>query len=68
MRVSITAMQDIAFADCSIPADLGIKAANLAHALNGIPERELKLTQWIPHFDTNRPFHLAILLNDRDPA
>lgn len=54
------------FAVYAIPADLGMKAVNAAYSLITTPERVLEPEQCIPHYDTNRPYHLAILhyLND----
>ena len=50
----------------SIPTDLGMKAVNAAYSLIATPENELKPGQCRPHFDSNRPYYLAILhyLND----
>lgn len=54
------------FAVYSIPAELGMKAVNAAYSLIATPEPELEPEQCVPHFDTNRPYYLAILhyLND----
>ena len=54
------------FAVYSIPADMGMKAVNAAYSLISTPERVLEPEQCMPHFDSSRPYYLAILhyLND----
>jgi len=45
----------------SVPPELGMKATNAAYSLISTPEEELDPGQCRPHFDSNRPYHLAIL-------
>ncbi len=45
----------------NVPASLGMKPVNTVYSLISIPENELSLAQRVPHFDSNRPFYLAIL-------
>lgn len=49
------------FSAYKVPADLGMKAVNAAYSLIATPESELKHGQRRPHFDSNRPYYLAIL-------
>lgn len=61
-------MKDIAVFVRSIPAGLGMKAVSAACVLIATPERDLGPAQCMPHFGTNCPCQLAMLLNDREPA
>jgi hypothetical protein len=45
----------------AIPFNLGMKAVNAAYSLITTPEIELKPSQCTPHFDSSRPYYLAIL-------
>jgi hypothetical protein len=49
------------FAVYQVPPDLGLKTVKAACSLITTPERELRPGQCRPHFDSKRPYYLAIL-------
>lgn len=44
-----------------VPAGLGMKPVNTVYSLITTPETELTPRQCAPHFDSSRPFYLAVL-------
>ena len=44
----------------SIPEHLVMRPANTVYSLVATPERELKIHQRVPHYDSNRPYYFAI--------
>lgn len=44
-----------------VPAGLGMKPVNTVYSLITTPEQELTPRQCAPHFDSTRPFYLAVL-------
>lgn len=60
-RAVLRQVYGLLFGVYSIPPDLGMKAVNAAYSLIATPESELKPGQCRPHFDSNRPYFLAIL-------
>ena len=44
-----------------VPAELDMRPVNAMYSLIATPENELSLAQRVPHFDSNRPYYLALL-------
>ncbi len=44
-----------------VPEDLGMKPVNAVFSLIGTPEADLAPRQCAPHFDSTRPYYLAVL-------
>jgi len=44
----------------SVPENLAMRPVNTAYSLVSTPERELKVNQCLPHYDSNRPYYFAI--------
>jgi hypothetical protein len=45
----------------SVPSDLNMRPINSVYSLVTIPEENLMVPQRVPHYDSTRPFYLAIL-------
>ena len=45
----------------AVPADLGMKPVNAVYSLITTPESDLEPRQCAPHFDSTRPYYLAVL-------
>lgn len=65
-RSVLTQVYRLLFGVYDVPADLGMKAVSAAYSLITTPEGDLEPGQRRPHFDSSRPYYLAILhyLND----
>ena len=61
VREVLKQIYPLLFTAYKVPHDLGMKTVNAAYSLIATPEGELKPKQCQPHFDSNRPYHLAIL-------
>ena len=61
IKVVLKQIYRLLFTVYNVPADLGMKAVNAAYSLITTPEPELTPGQRRPHFDSNRPYYLAIL-------
>lgn len=44
-----------------VPQSLGMRPVNAVYSLITVPERELERRQCAPHFDSTRPYYLAVL-------
>jgi len=66
VRSVLDALFRLFFQVYQVPADLGLKPVNAVFSLIATPEVELAPKQCAPHFDSTRPYYLAVLhyLND----
>lgn len=57
----VTSVYRLLFQVYKVPAELNLKPVNTVYSLIATPEGNLSLAQRVPHFDSNRPFYLAVL-------
>ena len=61
VREVLKNVYNLLFAAYNVSPELGMKAVRAAYSLITTPERELAPGQCRPHFDTNRPYYMAVL-------
>jgi hypothetical protein len=61
VRAVLTQIYRLLFDVYAVPPDLGMKTVNAVYSLIATPEARLQPAQRRPHFDSCRPYYLAIL-------
>jgi hypothetical protein len=61
VRAVLQQIYRLLFAVYEVPPDLGMKTVNAVYSLITTPEADLRAGQCSPHFDSCRPFYLAVL-------
>lgn len=57
----LNAIYRLLFKVYAVPKELNLKPLNTVYSLIATPENELSRAQSVPHYDSTRPWHLAVL-------
>lgn len=60
VMAELEALHPLLCSTYSIPPELRLRLVNAAFSLVATPEKELRILQCLPHFDSSRPYYIAI--------